>query len=302
MRSAVLILMAASTLKLVAQGVPATNIGGRTVSVEGDSNFPSSVNNLTTKSIHLRPGQSVQDMLQQSGVEPNSDALSVVYSLNPGIYKLRDAGDYTVRIPAVKDFDPSSATPVVLMVDSGLKQSIEARSESLSTLISRKPAEMRASLSPVVAALKETSVGVNVHPASSSFLSQVDRESKVLNEYSAKTDLTEADKATIAEISSDLRAKSKALQADEPDPDVVVRTLGAKDQNEVALLTICYTPVFLDKGKCDAEFERPSSPTNHRLPVANYHMWAANSGGIRVSEVKRVEVRDSTTVILVVTQ
>lgn len=303
MRSAVFVLAVASTLRLLAQSVPATNMGGRAISlVPGDSKSESSVENLTTKNIQLKPGQSVQEVLQGSGVEPNSDALSVVYSLNPGIYKLTDASNYTVRIPALKDFDPSNTTPVTLVVDSGLKQSIAAKSGSLALFTSTKPPDMRGSLSPVAAALRETSVSIGVHPTSSSFLEQVEHESNLLSQFSAKTNLTEADKATIAEINNDLRAKNKALQADEPDPDVVVRTLAAKDQSEVRLLTICYAPVFLDSGSCDAEFERPSSPTNHRLPVANYHMWATTSLGVRVSQVKRVEVRDSTTVVLVVKQ
>lgn len=81
-----------------------------------------------------------------------------------------------------------------------------------------------------------------------------------------------------------------------------MRTLAAKDQREVPLLTICYVPVFLDEGRCDAEFERPSSPTDRKLPVANYRVWAQDSKGAKVSNVKRVEVRGATTVVLVVTQ
>jgi hypothetical protein len=304
MRSAILVFVIFSTLGLAAQVTTTTkSIGGREISLARSNGSSSdSVGSITTKSIQLQPGQSVQEMLQQSGVEPNSDALSVVYSLNPGIYRLTDASSYTVKILAVEGFNPSLATPVRLMVDSALKQSIVERSNRLAALAVSKPADMRSFLSPAVDALKETSVSITVHPISSSLLGQVERESSLLTEYSNKAGLTDDDKAKIAEINSDLRAKDKALQTDAPDPDVIVRTLAAKDQSEVGLLTICYTPVFLDNGKCDAEFERPSSPTDHRLPVANYHMWAANTLGVRVSEVKRVEVRDTTTIVLVVTQ
>ncbi len=301
MRLALIICWLCAPLALAAQTAPATSIAGRRVSLAHSAEVPqNATDNLTTKSVELQPGQSVQEALRQSGVEPNSDALSVIYSLNPGLSKLTDASDFTVKIPALKSFDSSNTAPVTLEVDSELKHSIAVKSENLMSFATNRPNEKRDTFVPAVDALKETSVSIGFHPTSSLFLNQVERESDLLNQYSRKAYLTEADKKTIAEINTDLRAKNKALQADAPDPDIIVRTLAAKDQSEVRLLTICYVPVFLDDGKCDAEFERPSSPTDHKLPVANYHMWAANSQGTRVSNVKRVEVRDSTTVVLVV--
>jgi hypothetical protein len=291
-----------TSLGSLAQVASTTNIAGRTVSLAQDAAAAqTSTDSLTTRSVELKPGENVKEVLRQSGVEPNSDALSVFYSLNPGVYKVDDANDFTVKIPALKSFDPAHATPVSLKVDSELKNSIALTSADLDTKTMAWPTAMRATLSPAVNALKETSVSIEVHPASSPFLNQVERESALLDQYSRKASLTGEDKKMIAEINFDLRAKNKAIQSDDSDPDITVRTLAAKDQSEVGLLTICYVPVFLDQGKCDAEFERPSSPTDHKLPIANYHIWAANAAGAKVSNVKRIEVRETTTVVLVVT-
>lgn len=291
-----------TSLSLLAQVAPTTSIAGRTVSLAQDTAAAqTSTDSLTTKSVELKPGQNVKEVLRQSGVEPNSDALSVFYSLNPGVYKVDDTNNFTLKIPALKSFDPARTAPVSLAVDSELKHSISLTSAGLETKTKTLSTPMRTTISPAADALKETSVSIEVHPTSSAFLNQVGRESELLNQYSGKASLTDEDKNMIVEINSDLRAKNKAVQADVSDPDITVRTLAAKDQSEVGLLTICYVPVFLDQGKCDAEFERPSSPTDHKLPVANYHVWAANASGARVSSVKRVEVRENTTVVLVVT-
>jgi hypothetical protein len=302
MRIALIMCTLGLPLTLCAQTAPAASIAGRNVSVAQSAGASQpSTENLTTKTVELQPGQSVQEVLKQSGVQPNGAALSVVYSLNPGLYKLTDASDFKVTIPAIKAFDASNSTPVTLEVDSDLKHSIALNSSKLASFTSTGPVEKQDAFTPAVDALKETSVGVGVHPASNLFLNQVERESELLTQYAKKASLTDADKKVIDEINSDLRAKTKALQGDTGDPDIVVRTLAAKDQREVQLLIICYVPVFLDQGKCDAEFERPSSPTDHKLPVANYHLWAQDSKGAKVSNVKRVDVRDTTTVVLVVT-
>jgi hypothetical protein len=303
MRTALIVCALGFPPALYAQTAPAASIAGRSVSVAqiaGESQ--PSAESLTTKAVILQPGQSVQEVLKQSGVQPNSAALSVVYSLNPALYTLTDASEYKVVIPAIKAFDASNSKPVTLEVDSDLKRSITQNGNKLASFSSTETVVKQEAFAPVVDVLKETSVGVAVHPASNLFLRQVERESGLLTQYARKANLTDADRTAIGEIDSDLRAKTKALQGDTGDPDIVVRTLAAKDQHEVPLLTICYVPVFLDQGQCDAEFERPSSPTDHKLPVANYHVWAQDSRGVKVSNVKRVEVRDATTVVLVVTQ
>ena len=146
MRIALIMCTLGLPLTLCAQTAPAASIAGRNVSVAQSAGASQpSTENLTTKTVELQPGQSVQEVLKQSGVQPNSAALSVVYSLNPGLYKLTDARDFKVTIPAIKAFDASNSAPVTLEVDSDLKHSIALNSSKLASFTStdRSRSKMR---------------------------------------------------------------------------------------------------------------------------------------------------------------
>jgi hypothetical protein len=104
-------------------------------------------------------------------------------------------------------------------------------------------------------------------------------------------------------ITVDLQAKSEGLKADAPDPTLIVRTVGAMNNEEISLLTICYVPVALYDGKCDSEFKRPTSPTQQEIPIANYIIWAQDSTNRMPKTItKTVEVRHDDEVKLVVKQ
>jgi hypothetical protein len=279
------------------------NIGNRQISLPAGETLSQISPNakISTKDVQLAPNEKLSDKLQQFGVQPNSDAWSVIYTINPGVEKFDDAGKFSaIKIPAIEGFDSEKDQPMALIVDAPVKHAIASNAELLTQRTATAPADKKVLFTPAVDALGQTTQAINSHPASRLFLDQVNEESQLLDRLLRKPALAENDKSTVLEITSDLKAKAQVLQKDVADPSVIVKTIAAADQKEVSLLTICYVPVALDTGSCDHEFERPTSPTDRRLPVANYHIWAKDSAGQRVSESKRVEIRADSLVTLVI--
>jgi len=294
----------AAVMPLLAQTSNIGALAGRQIAVQSKDSAAQGKGeaNLGTETVWIQSSSELKQVLERRGIEPDADALSVVYSMNPGLKK--DSSQWqVVHIPMVNGFDPANTGRVNLDVDRQLKDSITESHTRVVERIGIAPESVRYRLSPASVALGDVSLAVKVHPASQAFLHQVERESLILKTISSKEALTVSDEATVQMITKDLEVKNEGLKADAPDPTLTVRTVGSVDGKEISLLTVCYVPAALYGGKCDAEFKRPTSPTHQDIPIANYLMWAQDStDGSQKTTPKPVEVRSDDDVTLVIKQ
>jgi len=296
-------LILAATTPLVGQTSNIGAIAGRQVAVQGKGSAMNAAElKLGTQDIQIKSSDELKQLLRDGGIEPDAEALSLVYSMNPGMRKSSTEWQ-VVHIPVLNGFAPNKGDRVTLAIDRQAKDRIAESHMQIAGRIQLAPDAVRTKLNPASVALGDLSSAVKAHPASDSLLGQIQRESEVLDALSSKQRLTQKDQATVRMITADLQAKSEGLKEDAPDPTLIVRTVGAINNEEISLLTICYVPVALYDGKCDAEFKRPTSPTQQEIPIANYIIWAQDStNGIPKTITKTVEVRHDDEVKLVVKQ
>jgi hypothetical protein len=111
----------AATTPLVGQTSNIGAIAGRNVAVQGKVSATNEVK-LGTQDVQVKSSDDLKQLLRDRGIEPDAEALSLVYSMNPGVRKSSDEWQ-VVHIPVLKGFDSNKDEPVTLAIDRQAKLS-----------------------------------------------------------------------------------------------------------------------------------------------------------------------------------
>jgi hypothetical protein len=264
--------------------------GGPSVSaVKSGTGTTTSIN---VQKVTLKEGDTVSGTLVRYGIKPTSDAYGYVLDLNPDLESVNDVRvRQSLKVPTALD----NTGMVTLQVNSDLRGSIRTSSNTLSR--EANEAALDSETRKRMNRIAMLSSSVAERPISTEELEQVEALNAKTLAIAQKRKSGEAispkEKETVVAVEADLKAK-----ADSPVSDVIltVKTVKEADGTEVPLLTVCYVPVALFEDACQGKFDKLSSPTMRRLPIANYMIWAIKEGH-RVSQSKIVEVRKDTTFV-----
>jgi hypothetical protein len=262
---------------------------------------------LSTTAVTVASPQEVDSKLRENGIKPDSDAKSLVYSMNPSVNSLQDINSsFALAIPVAQD----SNDQVKLTVDHSLKESIKVNTDSIVSSTTNSQAKVfkdRNALNLTKQSAQDLTIIATQFekvPSSRDFLVQTDLDSSTLKTLVKQDSLSADDKLLLQNLREDLTAKKDWFSTDRTDPVVHVRTVSSLDGKPVALLTVCYVQALMAATSCDNTFDEPTkgdSSTDRRLPVANYFIWAQDTGGHRKTEQKRLEVRTELNVVLLTT-
>lgn len=248
---------------------------------------------LSSAEVVLKRGDSVKTKLEQSGIVPNSDALSIVYDFNPYISDANSVKPgQKIVLPVIEGIKKGQT--VSLVVNPKLKANLDERANLLKRVSeTSQDLQIRSVSKQYVQA-----VGMlRTAPASQEALRQMELEGQLLTAYSDKTTLTKQDRLKIGLIQDYILLQRSAAGSQEADPLVEVNTLEKGSDKAVHGYTILYVPVDLYKIEDNVPFPTPS-PSEMRIAPANYFFWAVKPGESEpVTERKLVEVRFSKTPI-----
>jgi hypothetical protein len=250
---------------------------------------------LIRRRVTVARGSTIQDLLLHNGIEPDVEALTLVYELNPQARKLSalTSGD-TLLIPAAEG--PLNTRPATIIVDGDLKESLSHRVEHLKASYAQAQTSIAGGSGTIVRELEETIQTLdfirlsilrrNGRPISRETLSQLDREALLLDTTLERVSanhvydatVVKAIKAVVMDVNIKAGAYTQIAAGKTPDrwPEcrVIVRT--AKRDGPVQNLRIYYVPEALrnDPGSY-RPFDRLSTPTESMLPEADYIIWGA---------------------------
>jgi hypothetical protein len=252
--------------------------------------------------------KTIHELLRENNIFPDVEAFNVVYGLNPEIQKLSDLKVHQIRIPVVRAGQKLEAAfaggfMVFLTIDKESKERFNENvmgftklGQAVSGFSAEKFPDPTAKES-ITTSLNTISVALNGinkrlvqrfgRPIPTEALDQLNADTELLNGIlSAKTStgapISKAEQAQIAAIEKDIRVKSRAYSevaageapARWPEVKVIVKTL--RQGQEIPSLRIYYVPEA-HKNRADKarSFGVLSSPSNQKLPEADYCFWAA---------------------------
>ena len=283
---------------------------------------------LTTTRIIVGANDTIADLLRRNGIFPNSDAMGIVYSLNPDLTQLSPLPEkVSIVLPNLKQTEEVNKALkegflASLTMDQKLKDDLTATWKSLQPLVMQVSAlgaerfSQPEDSAKVVSALENTTESLhdmtivlreNNRPLSHEILSQTYNDAKVLLAIAQQLaqpnqKLSREDQERILLIASDMDLKVRNLNEargpnDSPprwrDIRVIVDVF--QDQKPVPSLRVYYVPEAL-AGISDfiQQFSTLTSPAEQVLPEADYLIWATkeNDTTTKTSQLK-VQVRKS---------
>jgi len=277
---------------------------------------------LTSSSAVVGPNDSISDLLRRNGIFPNTDAMAVVFSLNPNLTRLSPLpAKLTIKLPDLKKTEEVNSGLregflASLTVDQKLKDDLMATWKSLHGLVTQISAfgperfTQAEDKEKVVTALENISESLhditivlreNSRPLSHEMLRQTYNEAVLLQsivQEAVQSDqkLSAADQNRILLIGSDMELKMQNLdEARGPnnsplrwrDTRVIVEVV--QDQRPVPSWRVYYVPEALF-GRNDyvQQFSVLTSPAEDMLPEADYVMWASKEG---VATMKTAQIK-----------
>jgi hypothetical protein len=269
---------------------------------------PNSV--LTVTHVIVGANDTISGLLRRNGIFPNSDAMGVVYSLNPDLTQLSPLPEkLSIVLPGLKRTDEVNKALkedflASLTMDQKLKDDLIATWKSLQPLVMQISAFGAERFSQaedkdrVTTALQNTTESLhdmtivlreNNRPLSHEILSQTYNDAAVLLSIVQQAaqpgqKLGPEDQNRIFLIASDMELKVRNLNEargpnDSPprwrDTRVIVDVL--ENQKPVPGLRVYYVPEALEgQSVFVRQFSVLSSPAEQVLPEADYMIWAAN--------------------------
>lgn len=261
------------------------------------------VDPLETLAVTVRAGETIDKLLRQMGIHPDGEALSVVYSLNPGLESLSPlAAGTRITLPAAKGRGTSDAAELLrLSVAAPTKKALLTANQALGPVVekvSSLPAARFAgpeNKEEVVGALDEIrgyldELNRRIEDGSRAFSPEMLRQSlaearlvqSLLDGFvkSGKA-LADADRETIIAISEDMNLKARNFDAAGAQGKLPPRWRDARVVVPVQGegLRVYYVPRLLARSK-DAAGQLPVSGSKAagRLPEGEYLVWAGREG------------------------
>jgi hypothetical protein len=237
----------------------------------------------------------VVDELRSRGLEPDVDALSLVYEANP---QLRDASipySGTLRLPRLQN--PKAQGPAKIFVESKTKQELAGTAKALAGQVGQlrtvdPPPTWLGEVAEAVHEIARAAVSIESGSVAlprdvlRALLSEAQLLRRLLVDNAASQNLSTSDAALLHALRADLLARQSSYTQKMaignvpkafPLAPVRVRTLGKTNGADVPRLRIYYVPVALDGVLPPESFDRLSSPAEDSLPEANYVFWAADA-------------------------
>jgi hypothetical protein len=272
---------------------------------------------------------SIRELLVRRHLDPDSGAIGLMYALNPDLSDPPRPGANVlmIEIQATAEAEKAISDGFLFKIhydDKIIADLISSREDLrlMAGTFSALPPERFADSSLRDATLNCISsisgdfdkiadyLADRDQPTNHEMLSQArDEVQLVLRALSQTTTnnvtVAAADKNTICAVANDLQIKKQFFEASEmagestlssnPQADVLVNTFDSVTHQPVPMLTICYAPEALQNDpNWVKQFPNPSSPTEWRLPVADYVFWAIKFGDASpVSDRKPVPVRQT---------
>jgi hypothetical protein len=262
---------------------------------------------LTTETVTVESGYKIKDLLQARSIDPDGEALSAVYVLNPEVEDVDALAPGTrLVLPAVprEKADPGSRVQLVLLPDT--KRDLQATARAIDGLAAERK-EISEALSSIRGYLEDLNVHIEDKdvPLSPEMLLQSLDGARFVREILEKSpdgSLSAEDRQALVRVSQDVALKAGNLNeikgpGKSPrrwrDVQVVVSVVQLPGQKPVSDLRVFYAPAAL-VGQASAARPFPgfSPQVAKRLIEADYVFWAVPPGGTRpVTEQLPQQVR-----------
>ena len=290
--------------------------------------WPEEVVSISSKTISV-DGKTINELLRQNNILPDIEAFGVVYALNPDIKELSQLEMAQIKVPSIQGGENlkqlfEDGFQVLLTSDKGLKKKFGEEVVRFN-MLAQQVATLEPSKSFSVAktqmlnelgSVSNMLRGINLRivqrvgrPIPTEVLEQLIAETQSLNvtldsAFSFQQRIGTAELAQTVTVKKDLEIKVKAFTetaagtapAKWPEMEVIVRTL--KQGQEISDLRIYYIPeANKEKPEKARSFGKLSSPTNRRLPEADYCFWAArdpNRTAVSNTQCEKVRVSQGT--------
>jgi hypothetical protein len=263
--------------------------------------------NITAETI-LVEGKTINELLRKNNISPDVEALGVVYALNPGIKKLNQANITELRIPKVQGGQSlqqlfNQGALVFLTVDKELKKQFSEEVKKLNNLTQKvkgledqkfSDTNTRTSILNTLNSVSSALKGINTRIIQrtgrfvpTEVIKQLNAQTQLLNininaAISSEKKIGKEELEQINNVEEDVKIKVKTftiVASGEPPeryPEVTVSVKTLKQGKEIPSLRIYYVPKALrNKPQEAGAFGELSSPSNQKLPEANYCFWGA---------------------------
>lgn len=269
---------------------------------------------LEAETVTIPAGSRINDLLRARSIEPDGDALSAVYLLNPDV---RDVNQLKAGARLVIPSIPSGERPEDALVRLSLvpetKEELEQVTASIEKLVPRvsePPAERKEvseAISTISGYLEELTTLVEERelPLSPEMLVQSLASARLVREIldkSPEARWSAANRQAVIRISEDMALKARNFDevrgpGKSPmrwrDVRVVVSVVQLPGQKPVSDLRVFYAPeALVEKSSAAQPFPGFSPQVAKRLIEADYVFWAASPGSSRpVTEQLKQKVR-----------
>jgi hypothetical protein len=274
--------------------------------------LPSEPIRLKVETVVVKEGETIQDLLRyRNGIDPDLEAFTLVYLLNPGLESLKRLPAATsVRLPKAQGGPQFEAAlkksyRVFLMTEPEIKDQFAKQVETYQNLMTeilnakgsfesdeiRKPASD--SITKIGEKLDEILSGIlrrNGRPITKEPLEQLCSETKLINEVfhdaiSGKKKIGGHEQEIFQSVEEDISIKQRGpveVRAGDPPPPwpkvkVTVQAVPAGKKLE-SIRFMC-VPVALAVVEKPRPFPYLSSPSSIELTEAAYFFWGAKPGG-----------------------
>jgi hypothetical protein len=272
----------------------------------------------------IDPGQSMAGLLHAQGIIPDSEAMTLLYELNPNLEEADPGGKRTIIIPQLLT-EPLAQKALKagyhasLVTDADLKQRLSARLENILGL-QAKGAKSRLSLpedpvggilywqavASIAEALEKIVARVQNRTVPVEVLLQITAIAELIEESMERlalpgSVLDEEDLRVATAVDEDLQVRLDSLTPVRgssqriPKVNVRVRVRSIGNKSPLSHMEIHYTPVALLNKRhwtFNPSNDESGAVATQAMLEADYFLWAANAlSGERQSDLKRVNVR-----------
>ena len=255
---------------------------------------------LIVQTYPVKRGQNLSALLQENGIRPDVNAFGLVHDLNPDLAdhdELKPGQILTIpKIQLPDGATPSKSFAVLSGLE--LRRAFRDRLDSLTARLGQPDqpvpvsfnpdfnvVQLRTAISEVAGVLKE--YRRQEFQLTNEVLTQVNVESEfLLNLTKPGFRPTLTDLATVNHLKSDNLVRTTALREGKSGSTTLrVKTLIKGTEKEGGGYSIHHVPIFLYPLQIHHKrFGRLSSPTEERLVIATYKIWAEKDGKIRSDE------------------
>jgi hypothetical protein len=266
---------------------------------------------IATENVKIKRGDSLSSLLQWRGINPDSDAISIVFDLNPELKNSKSfVPDQAIVLPSVTTTNPGVEAAldkgqlVALVSDQELKSDLKTNTTSFEQLADRISKEdLRRSdfsegqIEAILESMKATKQSLKElknanYPASKKVFQQLNADLKTALSWNLAV-VTASDRerivfimATVADNVSDTAAALREGSSGKVPVEVITML---QNGDIVPNLQVLSTPILRENDPGDP-FRKNSSPAKDDRPPARYLIWATREGVV-VSAKKAVRIR-----------